>query len=403
MIKPKSKIVYFLLSSILFITLIAYYKILNIPTTIFVREGHSLKSNNILRLIEEDNIQASSGEKSYDKNVDISLLGLLKIKSVGVTAISNDLSVYPGGQPVGVKLNTKGVLVVGLSDIETDKGKMSSPAAFGGIEIGDSIIKINGEQVTSSENAGNLINNNDDKQISITVERKDRKLEKKIKPIKASDGKYKIGLWIRDSTSGIGTLTFYDDKNEVFAALGHPITDIDTGKMLNIDTGKIVPSSIIAVRKGVKGTPGELKGIFTNENMLLGNINKNSQCGIFGKSKVCLKNKYDKKMKVALRSEIKEGPAQILTTIDGNEPQMYNISIDKLLPQNEPGPKSMVIKITDERLLKKTGGIVQGMSGSPIIQNNKIVGAVTHVLINKPDTGYGIYIEWMLKDANVTK
>lgn len=228
-------------------------------------------------------------------------------------------------------------------------------------------------------------------------------MKKKVKPVKSKDNQYKIGLWIRDSTAGVGTLTFYDNKTGTFAALGHPITDVDTGTILNVNSGQIVNSSIVSVRKGVRGTPGELKGIFIDEDVVLGQIIKNTQCGIFGKSNLPIKNKNNKKMKLALRDEIKEGPAQIYTTIDGSEPKLYNIMVEKLLPQNSPGPKSMVIKVTDKELLEKTGGIVQGMSGSPIIQDNKIIGAVTHVLINKPDTGYGIYIEWMLKDADILK
>ncbi|MPN51060.1 SpoIVB peptidase [bioreactor metagenome] len=168
-------------------------------------------------------------------------------------------------------------------------------------------------------------------------------------------------------------------------------------------SGQIINSSIVSVRKGVKRAPGELKGIFIDEDIVLGKISRNSECGIFGKANLELKNKYAKKMPIALRHEIKEGPAKIYTTIEGNQPKTYDIIIEKLLPQSAPGPKSMIIKVTDKELLNKTGGIVQGMSGSPIIQDNKIVGAVTHVLINKPDTGYGIYIEWMLKEADMVK
>jgi stage IV sporulation protein B len=276
-----------------------------------------------------------------------------------------------------------------------------SPAASAGIEIGDSIVEINSEKIMNAENISSIVNASEGKEITLTIERKGVIVKKKIIPIKTNDGKYKIGLWIRDSTAGVGTLTFYDDKTENFAALGHPITDVDTGTILNVNSGQIVNSSIVSVRKGVKGTPGELKGIFIDEDVVLGEIIKNTECGIFGKGNITLKNKYNKKMKLGLRDEIKEGPAQILTTIDGNTPKLYNIVIEKLLPQNSPGPKSMVIRITDKDLLEKTGGIVQGMSGSPIIQDNKIIGAVTHVLINKPDTGYGIYIEWMIKDADI--
>ncbi|WP_315114626.1 SpoIVB peptidase [uncultured Clostridium sp.] len=401
--KVKYKFINSLIISVLLISLCAYYKAFRIPTTMFIREGEMLKSNNIIRLVEDKSIKASQGFETKDRNIDVSILGLLKIKSVSLKSVPKELSVYPGGQPVGVKLNTKGVLVVALSDLETSTGKVNSPAAVGGIEIGDSIIKINNEEITNSEKASSLINGCEGKTMVVTLERRGNTLTKNIAPVKTKDGNYKIGLWIRDSTAGVGTLTFYDDKTDIFAALGHPITDADTGTMLNINSGEIVNSSIISVRKGVKGTPGELKGIFIDEDVVLGEIKKNTECGIFGVSNMSLKNKYSKKMKIALRDEIKEGPAQILTTIDGKQPKLYNIVIEKLLPQSTMGPKSMIIKVTDKELLEKTGGIVQGMSGSPIIQNDKLVGAVTHVLINKPDTGYGIYIEWMIKDSDILK
>lgn len=401
--KAKFKFINSITLSILLVSLIAYYKAFKIPTTMFIREGEMLKSNNIIRLVEDKSVKASQGFEKKDRNIDVSLLGLLKIKSISLKSVPKELSVYPGGQPVGVKLNTKGVLVVALSDLETPNGKVNSPAALAGIEIGDSIIKINDEDITNAEKASSLITSCEGKTMNVIIERKGTTLHKKIVPVKTKDGSFKIGLWIRDSTAGVGTLTFYDDKTGIFAALGHPITDVDTGTMLNINSGQIVNSSIISVRKGVKGTPGELKGIFIDEDVTLGEIKKNTECGIFGVSSVSLKNKSSRKMKVALRDEIKEGPAQILTTIDGKEPRLYNIVIEKLLPQNSIGPKSMVIKVTDKELLEKTGGIVQGMSGSPIIQGDKLVGAVTHVLINKPDTGYGIYIEWMIKDSDILK
>ncbi|WP_027624663.1 SpoIVB peptidase [Clostridium lundense] len=399
--RSKLKFIYPFIISVLLITIGAYYRAFNIPTTIFVREGDTARSSNIVKLIQDNSVKASPGVIGGEKSADVSLLGIFKVKSVSIKSIPNELSVYPGGQPIGVKLNTKGVLVVALSDLDTDKGKITSPASLAGVQIGDSIVEINNEKITNAEKVSSIINGSEGKELNFTIERKGTVIRKKIKPVKTNDGKYKIGLWIRDSTAGVGTLTFYDDKTGIFAALGHPITDVDTGTILNVNSGQIVNSSIVAVRKGVRGTPGELKGIFVDEDVVLGEITKNTECGIFGKSNLNLKNKYNKKMKLALRNEIKEGPAQILTTIDGNDPKLYNIMVEKLLPQNSPGPKSMVIKITDKKLLEKTGGIVQGMSGSPIIQDNKIIGAVTHVLINKPDTGYGIYIEWMLKDADI--
>lgn len=199
-----------------------------------------------------------------------------------------------------------------------------------------------------------------------------------------------------------GNNDFLDPSTKKFGALGHPITDADTNEPFLVKKGDLLESSIISVRKGEKGSPGELKGIFLNEETPTGNIEKNTQSGIFGeiKNAQALNNKI-KPLKVGFRDEISVGKAKIITTVDENGPQEFDIEIEKTLNQSIPGSKSMVIKITDPKLLQKTGGIVQGMSGSPIIQNDKIVGAVTHVLINKPDTGYGIYIEWMLQEAGI--
>jgi stage IV sporulation protein B len=399
--KKRKKILCWTVIPILLISLISYYKIQNIPTTIFLREGQVLKSNALVRL-EEEGIKGIKNINEMDRKVSVNLLGFLPVKSVSLKSVSNNIVLYPGGQPIGVKLNTKGVLVVALSDIKSDHGKMPSPAALAGIQIGDNILKINDKSIKNAEQTQKQVNNSEGKELKLLLERKGEQFEKIVKPIKGlENNNYKIGLWVRDSTAGVGTLTFYDEKSKMFAALGHPITDIDTGTILNINSGEVVSSSIISVKKGLRGNPGELKGIFVNEESILGNIYKNTECGVFGKGSIKLINKNNKPMKIALRSEIKEGSAQILTTIDGEQPKLYDIKIEKLLAQDSPGPKSMVIRVTDPRLLEKTGGIVQGMSGSPIIQNNKIVGAVTHVLVNKPDVGYGIYIEWMLKDANI--
>lgn len=335
------------------------------------------------------------------------ILALNNFNRIEIQASENNLlqspiEVVPGGQPIGVKLNTKGVLVVALSDIDGIEEKILSPAATAGIQIGDCIVEINRLAVNCCQDISDAINNSKGKEIEVTIDRNSEKYFKKVIPKKSiSDNKFKIGLWIRDSTAGVGTLTFYDLNSNKFAALGHPITDSDTGTILKVSTGKITLSSIVSVKKGERGTPGELRGIFIGEDSPIGSITKNTQCGIFGETNSSIfKNKP---MKIGLRSEVKEGPAKILTTIDGDKPEAYDVVIEKLLAQDAPGPKSMIIRVTDQRLLEKTGGIVQGMSGSPIIQNNKLIGAVTHVLVNKPDTGYGIYVEWMLMDAEIIK
>ncbi|WP_373898387.1 SpoIVB peptidase [Haloimpatiens sp. FM7315] len=326
------------------------------------------------------------------------------LNTITVQAKPN-IQVYPGGQPIGVKLNTKGVLIIGLSSVE-DKDKRSvSPSNEIGLKSGDIILSINNKEINTCEEVSEIVSNCEGNALDLLIQRKDELIHKKIIPVKCEkENRYKIGLWVRDSTAGIGTLTFYDDQTKSFGALGHAITDMDTGDILKVREGKIIPSSIVSVKKGVRGQPGELKGIFTDENNILGEINSNTDCGIFGKgNKKLINTDYNKPLDVGFRNEVKKGKAYILTTIDEGEPKLYEIEIQELLIQNEPSPKSMVIKITDKRLIDKTGGIIQGMSGSPIIQDNKIIGAVTHVLVSKPDVGYGVYIEWMLKDANILK
>jgi stage IV sporulation protein B len=377
---------------------------LKIPIKTVAAFNISMENSYSNPILNVENISNNLDINAKDNSANVNLQGLLEAKPTFIKK-SPKIMVYPGGQPIGVKLNTKGVLVVALSDIEGNNGKVQSPAANAGVQIGDSIIRINENEINSAEDLARFVNKEKNSEITLILQRKNNSstFEVKVKPtIDSKDGKQKIGLWVRDSTAGVGTLTLYDDKTKKFAALGHPITDADTGTILSVSNGVIVSSNIVSVKKGTRGSPGELRGLFIDEDKINGQIIKNTECGIFGDgNKSLINSKFSEPMEVGLRSEIKEGKAQILTTINGCEPQLFTIEIQKLLSQNISGPKSMVIKITDPTLLEKTGGIVQGMSGSPIIQNNKIVGAVTHVLINKPDMGYGIYIEWMLKDAGI--
>lgn len=308
---------------------------------------------------------------------------------------SQDIELIPGGDSVGVKLSCRGILVVGFCD-----GKCEAHINNSSIVIGDIITEVNHETVCTSKDLIKKVKDSKEDEITLTIIRKDEEVSTKVHLTKDDNGDKRIGLWIRDTTAGVGTMTFYDKETGKFGALGHPVIDSDTNECFKIKEGSLLKSSIISVRKGEKGNPGELKGIFIDDDSPLALIESNTECGIFGTI-----NNYPIKdreaLKVASRDEIKEGPAKILTTIDGDGPKEYSIEIQKLFTQNDPGAKSMIIKVTDTKLLETTGGIVQGMSGSPIIQNDKIVGAVTHVLINKPDTGYGIYIDWMLNEVGI--
>lgn len=336
----------------------------------------------------------SSNDEKFKKRYGVALVNSEQEK--------RDIELYAGGNSVGVRVSTDGVLAVGYSDLTKGNVEIASPAQNGGIQIGDRLISVNGNKIKNSKDLSKKINESKSENVEILLERNGEEITKNIKLSKNQDGDYKIGLWVRDSTAGVGTLTFYDKESGKYGAIGHPITDSETEKILSIKNGDLLNSSIISIKKGVKGNPGELRGIFSSDKKPIGNVTGNTQCGIFGSMNTeNLKNINNKTYKVGWRDEIQPGPAQIITTIDEEGPKLYDIEIVKLTKQESISTKSMVIKITDERLLEKTGGVVQGMSGSPIIQNDKIIGAVTHVLVNKPEIGYGIYIEWMLKDAKI--
>lgn len=394
MIKKIIKNFSIITAPIAILALITYISISHLPDKIYVNESTEVSDI----CIQNSSILNKINVKKDKLNVDF--LGVIPVKSVAVQKVE-DIKLYPGGTSVGIKLSTEGVLVVGFSKVDGVNGSEISPAKNAGIQLGDVLLKVNEEAIESSKQLSSILRNNNSSSVNIEFLRDGCKFNKEVELIKEGD-EYKLGLWVRDSTAGIGTLTFYHKDSETFGALGHPITDGDTNTTFTIKEGELLSASVLSVRKGEKGTPGELRGLFVNEKNSIGNIQNNTSSGIFGQSYVPLVNsEFNQPMSIGYRNEITEGKATIITTIDESGPKEYEIEIVKLLQQDKPGPKSMIIKVTDEELLSKTGGIVQGMSGSPIIQNNKIVGAVTHVLINKPDIGYGIYIEWMLEDAGI--
>ena len=334
--------------------------------------------------------------------VQFNLFGLFPVKDVEVNVMER-INLIPGGNSIGVRLNTKGVLVVSVTDIIGIDGKRYSPAKLSGIKAGDSIIDINGEEVRDAEHVIELLNNVKDQEVTMVLERNNIRYTTMVKPVKSlQDNCYRLGIWVRDKTAGIGTLTFYDEESKTFGALGHGITDMDTGNLLNIKNGKIISARVSEVEQGKKGNPGEIKGIFYETENVLGDIQYNTPYGIFGNFKSINKreNKY-KSIPIGLKEEVKEGKAYILTTINENKVEKFEIEIIKAQKQYAPEQKSMVVRITDKKLLEKTGGIVQGMSGSPIIQDGKLIGAITHVFVNNPTRGYGVYIEWMLQQTNI--
>ena len=327
----------------------------------------------------------------------LKLLGLIPIKNVEVKVV-NRQSLSPGGNAIGVRLNTKGVLVVAVTDVLGIDGRRYNPAKDAGIKTGDCILEINSIKVKDAEHVVRLLNQIENAKIKIVVERNKIKFETEVTPIKSmQDNCYRLGIWVRDKTAGIGTLTFYDNQSKIFGALGHGITDMDTGNLLNVEYGKIMNARISNIEQGKKGSPGEIRGIFYETENELGEIIKNSPFGIYGviADEFIEFNKV-KPIPIGFKEEVKEGKAHILTTIDNNKIEKFEIEILKVQSQEFPNQKSMTIKVVDKKLLQKTGGIVQGMSGSPIIQDDKIIGAITHVFVNDPTKGYGVYIEWML-------
>ncbi|MCY8933603.1 SpoIVB peptidase [Bacillus atrophaeus] len=315
-----------------------------------------------------------------------------------------DLKVIPGGQSIGVKLHSVGVLVVGFHQVNTEEGK-KSPGESAGITAGDIIIEMNGQKIEKMSDIAPFIQKagKTGESLDLLIKRDKQKIKTKLVPEKdEAEGMYRIGLYIRDSAAGIGTMTFYEPKSKKYGALGHVISDMDTKKPIVVEDGEIVRSTVTSIEKGTGGNPGEKLARFSSDRNIIGDINRNSPFGIFGTLNQTIENNIsDKALPVALSNEVKEGPAEILTVIENDKVEKFNIEIVSTTPQKFPATKGMVLKITDPKLLKKTGGIVQGMSGSPIIQNGKVVGAVTHVFVNDPTSGYGVHIEWMLSEAGI--
>lgn len=298
-----------------------------------------------------------------------------------------------GGDPFGIKLFTDGVVIVEINDITID-GSVYSPAKNAELKVNDIITNINGEKVISNEQLGEEIKKTNGDPIKLTVRREDNLFETTLTPVLDENGNYRAGMWIRDSSAGIGTITFYNVTEGYFAALGHGICDTSTGLLMPLSHGEAVKANITSITKGEKGTAGGLNGYFNDT--IIGDIITNCEYGIYGK--IDQTNIEGKKIQVANTKEIKTGKAVIVTTLDDKGPKEYEVVIEYVDKNSNNKSKNFVIQITDKELLEQTGGIVQGMSGSPIIQNGKLVGAVTHVFLNEPDKGFGIFALNMLEN-----
>lgn len=346
---------------------------------------------------EEDAAAQAGTDTPVSQQVGLSLFGIIPVKTATVDTVP-EIMLAPCGTPFGVKILTDGVIVVGLNDITTADGTVN-PGKQANIQTGDIIYKINGVEVSSNDDVAKAISSSKGETVSVELQRDGKNLTLPLTPALSSiDNTYKAGLWVRDSSAGIGTVSFYDPQTGAFGGLGHAISDVDTGEVLPVLKGDVVNVKIHDIVKGTVGTPGELRGSFVS-NESCGTITVNNDSGVFGTMYEA--PYYDRLVPMGLKQEIQTGKATILTTINGSTPKEYEIEIEKFnLFENSP-TKNMVIRITDPELLELCGGIVQGMSGSPILQNGKLVGAVTHVFVNDPTRGYAIFAENMYQNVSI--
>lgn len=398
------KIFRILLILILLIVLVYVTNITSIPDSIILLQGESLDIKTILGLSFSDSsgktieAVASDTQKISNKvgKLDLSLnLGNFSLKDITVNVIPNTV-VIPGGEAIGLRLYTSGVLVVGMSEIVGTDNKTYSPYKESGIKEGDMIVKVDDESVTCTSDLISKVNECNGKEIEITYVRDGNNYTTEMLPTKTEENEYKLGLWVRDAATGVGTITYYDPQSKMFGALGHGILDVDTNKLIDIAKGEVITSKIVSIIKGEKGSPGEVQGSIDN-GKVIGEVYKNTNFGIYGKLTNTDILENGKELEVMPRDEVKTGKATIICTLDDNKRAEYEIEIERVYTATNRSNKNMIIKVTDERLLEKTGGIIQGMSGSPIIQDGKFVGAVTHVMVNNPEKGYGIFADTMLK------
>lgn len=387
--------------TILFLFIIYMYvaNISLIPKQITLLEGENLEIKTLYGLEVVETSSTISGNENTIK-LGLNLLGQ-NVKDVTLNVLE-DIEVIPIGNIIGLKLYTNGVLIVGMSEIENINNVIEKPFENLDIKEGDTIIKVNNSEIQDIEALQKEINNSEGKNINLTLLKEDGTIStSNIKPVQVGNKEYKLGLWVKDAATGVGTLTYYEPDTKQFAALGHGITDVDTDKLINIDSGSIVKSKVVSIQKGEEGKPGEIRGSIINQ-PVIGKVYKNTEFGIFGEITETsnLQIDYSKKFKVALRDEIEEGDASIYCSLDGKETKEYKIKIEKIFKENNENNKSMLIEVVDEELIQKTGGIIRGLSGAPIIQNNKFVGAVTNVLVNMPTKGYAIFADIMIKNMN---
>ncbi len=330
---------------------------------------------------------------SYD--LELELFGIFALKDVELEIVPEKMLIS-AGIPIGIYLETRGVMIVDVEEVELSHGK-ASPAKYI-LQKGDYVLAVDGEPVEKKAELSKMIQDSNGKSLTFTIKRNNQVFDAKVTPVVDASGKYQVGIWIKDNTQGIGTLTYIDELGS-FGALGHGIHENATGDVVNIDLGSLYDTEIVAIKKGESGEPGELTGVIEySKTHLLGDIYSNTDCGIFGNCNLRLMNTLSdvEAVPIGYKQQVSVGPAQIVCSVDGTR-NYYNIEITAIHYEGSVKNKRMEIQVTDPKLIELTGGIVQGMSGSPIIQNGKLIGAVTHVLVRDSTRGYGIFIEDMLE------
>lgn len=402
----KNNLKYVVCICVLLVILVYVTNISYIPDSIVLFENDSLNFKTIFGIKVEESIEVASnfGERVSSnlqtKQYKVSLLGL-NVKTI-TTQLFPNVKVVPLGNLIGLKLYTKGVLVVGTSEIKGLDNEVYKPYEEAGINLGDTIIEINGETVETTEELMACVSKCNGDKIEVKYINDGNILSTSIEPVKTEENTYKIGLWVRDATAGVGTATFYNPDTKSIASLGHSIQDIDTGKIVEIDYGEMVTADIVDIEKGKKDDPGKIEGSIENS-VKIGNIYNNTEFGIYGEVTDTNRLQIDdfETIEVASRNEVKTGKASIICTLEDNVRKEYEVEIQKVYINNNENNKSMLVKVTDEELIEKTGGIIQGMSGSPVIQNGKLIGALTHVLVSSPDTGYAVFADLMVKQMKI--
>ena len=371
------------------------YLYTQLPDTFMVPQGQTLTLAQMPWLVPLEPTGAAAAQAvptggSY--NVTLSVLGGIPVKTVRAVVVDRR-AVTVCGTPFGIKMFSDGAMVVAFTDIRTASGS-ANPAKAAGLKMGDVIVSIDGQKTVDNDDVSAAIQAAEGCPVQLVYTRDGAEHTTSLQPVQDADSeRWRAGMWVRDSSAGIGTLTFVDNSTGIYAGLGHSISDADTGQSIALLSGEVAPVTITGYVAGAAGAPGELKGRFTGE-AAMGDILINGATGVYGSIRKVMD------MVVAQAQEVSEGPARILTTIGGDEPAWYDAVIEQVSLTEEDPNRNMVIRITDPELLAATGGIVQGMSGSPIVQNDRLVGAVTHVLVNDPTRGFGIFAENMLSSAD---